>query len=40
MSQRKRTRNERLFYIISLIIVASLIFGTIAVAIYPNVAGF
>ena len=37
---RKRTRNERLFYIISLIIVASLIFGTIALAIYPSAGGF
>lgn len=34
--KRKRTRNEIIFYALSLIIVLSMILGMIAVAITPN----
>lgn len=34
--KRKRTRNEIIFYALSLIIVFSMILGMIAVAITPN----
>lgn len=34
--KRKRTRNEIIFYTLSLIIVVSMILGMIAVAITPN----
>ncbi len=42
MSQkpRRRTRNEKVFYILSLIIVISMVIGLIAVAITPTNIGF
>ena len=36
MSQRKYTRNEKIFYVISLLIVLSMIMSLIAVAITPQ----
>jgi cell division protein FtsL len=38
MSRRRFTRNEKIFYILSLVIIFSMIVGLIAVAITP--AGF
>ena len=35
-SGRKRTRNEKIFYVISLLIVLSMIVSLIAVAITPT----
>lgn len=40
MSPRRRTRNEKIFYLLSLIIVISMVIGLIAVAITPNNIGF
>jgi type II secretory pathway pseudopilin PulG len=40
MSQRRRTRNEKAFYILSLLIVISMVVGLIAVAITPTTVGF
>lgn len=37
MAKRRYTRNEKIFYILSLIIVLSMVVGTIAVAITPTV---
>jgi cell division protein FtsL len=36
MSTRKRTRNEKIFYVVSLLIVLSMIVSLIAVAITPT----
>lgn len=36
MNGRKRSRNEKIFYIISLVIVLSMLFSMIAVAITPQ----
>ena len=36
MSQRKYTRNEKIFYVISVIIVLSMVISLIAVAITPQ----
>lgn len=35
MAQRKYSRNEKIFYGISLLIVLSMVLGTIAVAVTP-----
>jgi hypothetical protein len=40
MSPRRRTRNEKIFYILSLLIVISMVIGLIAVAITPTGVGF
>jgi cell division protein FtsL len=41
MSQRKRTsRNEKIFYILSLVIVISMVLSLIYVAITPSNLGF
>ena len=36
MNGRKRSRNEKIFYVISLVIVLSMLFSMIAVAITPQ----
>ena len=36
MSQRKYTRNEKIFYVISVLIVFSMVISLIAVAITPQ----
>ena len=36
MATRKYTRNEKIFYIVSLLVIASMIIGSIAVVIAPN----
>ena len=36
MAPRKYSRNEKIFYVISLIIILSMVLGTIAVAITPT----
>jgi cell division protein FtsL len=42
MSQkpRRRTRNEKIFYILSILLVISMVVGLIAVAITPTGVGF
>ncbi len=40
MSQKRRSRNEKIFYILSLLIVISMVVGLIAVAITPTGVGF
>jgi hypothetical protein len=40
MKQNRRSRNEKIFYILSLIIIISMIIGLIAVAITPTGVGF
>jgi cell division protein FtsL len=40
MTQRRRTRNEKIFYILSLILVISIVISLIAVAITPTGIGF
>lgn len=37
---RRRTRNEKIFYILSLLLVISMVVGLIAVAITPAGVGF
>jgi cell division protein FtsL len=34
--KRKMSRNEKIFYVISLIVVVSMVVGTIAVAVTPS----
>jgi len=36
MSRKKYTRNEKIFYALSLLIIFSMLIGMIAVAITPN----
>jgi hypothetical protein len=38
--KRRYTRNEKIFYILSLVIILSMVVGLIAVAITPTTAGF
>lgn len=40
MSPKRRTRNEKIFYILSLIIVFSMVLSLIYVAITPAGVGF
>jgi type II secretory pathway pseudopilin PulG len=40
MSQKRRSRSEKAFYILSLLIVISMVVGLIAVAITPTGIGF
>ena len=36
MSRRRYTRNEKIFYFLAILIVVSMVLGTIAVAITPT----
>ncbi len=36
MNSRKRTRNEKIFYVISLLIVVSMLISLVAVALTPQ----
>lgn len=38
--KRRRTRSEKIFYILSLLLVISMVLGLIAVAITPTAGGF
>jgi hypothetical protein len=41
MTQKRRTtRNEKIFYILSILLVISMVIGLIAVAITPSTIGF
>ena len=37
---KRRTRNEKIFYILSLLLIISMVVGLIAVAITPTGVGF
>jgi len=36
MAQRKQSRNEKIFYVVSLLIIISMILGSLAVVVAPN----
>lgn len=36
MATRKYTRNEKIFYVISILIIVSMVLGSLAVVIAPN----
>jgi cell division protein FtsL len=40
MRQKRRSRNEKIFYILSLLLIISMVVGLIAVAITPTGVGF
>ena len=40
MTRKRRSRNEKIFYILSLLIIISMVIGLIAVAITPTGIGF
>ena len=40
MSPKRRSRNEKIFYLLSLLIIISMVIGLIAVAITPTGIGF